>query len=503
MSRLAEKILLKATNINKKFGEVSALKDISVQIESGKTVGLIGENGSGKSTFSSIVSGIIKPTKGSLTYDGKEFSPENMIDALEQGVGMIVQEEGTVAGITVAENMFLGNLRMFTKAGIVSKRKLFQEAQKILDAFGLNEIVSSKSIDVYSQEERKLIEVVKVLMKQPKLLIVDETTTALSQNGREFIYQKMKQQKKTGSSLFISHDLDELMDHCDQLIVLRDGSMIDVLNKEAFEENQIKRLMVGRELTGSYYREDFLPDYRDAVVLVAEKINYQNKIKDSSLQLHKGEILGIGGLSHCGMHELGKILFGFLEKDSGSVKVIDRKQEIHSTKDAMKAKVGYVSKNRDHEALALKSSVKDNIAIGSTDILSGPLGYIKNSKEKAFVDQQITELAIKTPSREQEVQYLSGGNKQKVVFGKWLARDCDILILDCPTRGIDIGVKAAMYQLMKEMKQLGKGIILISEELPELLGMSDRVLIMKDGQINHEFIRSADLKDTEVIQYMI
>lgn len=496
--------LLNAIHVTKKYGEVTALNDVSLQIESGKTIGLIGENGSGKSTISSIFSGITKPTKGTIKYCGEIFEPTNMIDALKMGVGMIVQEEGTISGITVAENIFLGNLKQFNKLGIISKKQMFAEAQQILNTFGLSEITSSHLIDRYSQEERKLIEVVKVLMCEPTILIVDETTTALSQKGREFIYQQMARQKEMNkASIFISHDLEELIEHCDQLIVLRDGHLIDVLDRDEFEENTIKSLMVGRELTGSYYREDFSPTREEEILLNAVQVSYQDKVKMLDLQLHKGEILGIGGLSHCGMHELGKLLFGFIEKSSGTISVPNSQIEINSTKAAMKAKIGYVSKNRDHEALALKSSVKDNIAIGGTDILASSWGYISGKKEKEYVDAQIKELAIKTPNRDQEVQFLSGGNKQKVVFGKWLARDCDILILDCPTRGIDIGVKAAMYRLMETMKQQGKGIILISEELPELLGMSDRLMIMKDGAINHEFSRSKDLRDTEVIQYMI
>lgn len=501
---MEQRELLSAKHITKKFGDVTALNDVSIQIESGKTIGLIGENGSGKSTISSIFSGIIKPTSGSLKYRSQDYEPVNMVDALEKGIGMIVQEEGTISGITVAENIFLGNLQLFNKRGIISKRQMIEKAQLILDSYGLQEIMASQIIDHYSQEERKLIEVVKVLMKAPQVLIVDETTTALSQKGREFIYQQMEKQKQTNkASLFISHDLEELIEHCDQLIVLRDGNLIDVLSKKEFDESRIKNLMVGRELTGAYYREDFIPSYQEEVLLIGENLVYQNKVKHVDIQLHRGEILGVGGLSHCGMHELGKLLFGFLELNAGSVAASFRNTEIKSTKDAMQAKIGYVSKNRDHEALALKSTVMDNISIGGTDILEGFFGFISTRKEREYVDRQIKNLAIKTPTREQEVQFLSGGNKQKVVFGKWLARDCDVLILDCPTRGVDIGVKAAMYRLMEEMKQQGKGIILISEELPELLGMSDRILIMKNGEVNHEFSRSETLKDIEVIQYMI
>ncbi|MDU5336558.1 sugar ABC transporter ATP-binding protein [Enterococcus sp.] len=501
---MEQRQLLSAKHITKKFGDVTALNDVSIQIESGKTIGLIGENGSGKSTISSIFSGIISPTTGSLKLHNEEYQPTNMVDALEKGIGMIVQEEGTISGITVAENIFLGNLKLFNKGEIISKKKMFEAAQEILDSYKLSEITAMNLIDHYSQEERKLIEVVKVLMKEPEVLIVDETTTALSQQGRDFIYQQMEKQKlENKASIFISHDLEELIEHCDQLIVLRDGHLVDVLSKDEFDENKIKNLMVGRELTGAYYREDFIPTYQDEILINCEELVYKNKVKNITLELHRGEILGIGGLSHCGMHELGKLLFGFLEKDSGRIRAISKKSEIKSTKDAIKAKIGYVSKNRDHEALALKSSVKDNIAIGGTDILTGRFGFISTKKERSYVDQQIEDLAIKTPSREQEVQFLSGGNKQKVVFGKWLARDCDILILDCPTRGIDIGVKAAMYRLMEEMKREGKSILLISEELPELLGMSDRILIMKNGEINHEFLRSKTLLDTEVIQYMI
>lgn len=501
---MEQRELLSAIDISKYFGEVGALKEVSFSIPSGMTVGLIGENGSGKSTISSIFAGILKPSKGGIRYLNEEFHPKNMIDALDQGIGMIVQEEGTVSGITVAENIFLGNLQQFKKGGFLLKKSIYAKAQQILDDFGLEEIRANQLVDVYSQEERKLIEVVKVLMKEPKVLIVDETTTALSQKGRDFIYNQMEQQKTLGhSSLFISHDLEELVAHCDQLIILRDGDLIDILNKKDFDEDRIKALMVGRKLTGAYYREDFLPSHYEEVALSVNDLGYQEKVKHISFELHRGEILGIGGLSHCGMHDLGKLLFGYLEKGTGVVDVPQIGSNISSVQEAMAAKIGYVSKNRDHEALALNSSVRDNIAIAGLDLLSEKFGYISSKKETAYVEKQINELKIKTPSMNQEVQFLSGGNKQKVVFGKWLGRDCDILILDCPTRGVDIGVKAAMYRLMEKMKKQGKAIILISEELPELIGMSDRILIMKDGQLEKSFDRSANLEDTEIIQYMI
>jgi ribose transport system ATP-binding protein len=352
-------------------------------------------------------------------------------------------------------------------------------------------------------QTRKLVEIAKVVMKNPKILIVDETTTALSQEGRETLYKIMNTYRDEGRAvIFISHDLEEIMDVCSTLTVLRDGHLIRTFQKEEFDADQIRTSMIGREMKGDYYRGDFTPSHMEEVTLTAEHITVPGVLEDVSLQLRAGEIVGVGGLSHCGMHTLGKILFGAEHAVSGKVTTADGTVITNETV-AMKKGIGYVAKDRDVESLTLSASIRDNISIAGMEKFAVGNFLVLSGKEKKYVDAQIEALSIKCADRDQQVSQLSGGNKQKVVFGKWIGRGSEVLILDCPTRGVDIGVKKDMYQLMKEFRDEGKAILIISEELPELIGMSDRLLIMKDGRIQKEFRRSPDLTDAEVIGYMI
>jgi len=498
--------LLEMKHIRKCFSSTVALDDVQLNVYPGEIRGLIGENGSGKSTISTIAAGMQKADKGEMTFLDQPWQPKSMIDALHRGIGIIVQESGTIAGITVAENIFLAEVdqfRMWGGKGPVNRKAMNKAADEVLDNIGVKNVRGSMLMGALDFQTRKLVEIAKVVMKKPQILIVDETTTALSQDGRETLYNIMKNYRDEGRAvIFISHDLEEIMEVCDTLTVLRDGHLIRTFLKEEFDADQIRTSMIGRELKGDYYRGDFTPSHMDTVTLTAENITVPGVLEDVSLQLRKGEIVGIGGLSHCGMHTLGKILFGAEHAASGKVTVADG-TKIANESVAMKKGIGYVAKDRDTESLTLSASIRDNIAIAGMERFAVKDFLILGGKEKKYVDAQIEALSIKCADRDQQVSQLSGGNKQKVVFGKWIGKDSDILILDCPTRGVDIGVKRAMYQLMVQLKAEGKSILMISEEMPELMGMADRLIIMKDGRIMKEFLRSKDLSDTEIIKYMI
>ena len=503
--------LLEMKQIRKCFSSTVALNTVDMDVYPGEIRGLIGENGSGKSTISTIAAGMQKADSGEMIFLGQKWAPHSMIDALQHGIGIIVQESGTIPGITVAENIFLAEVdqfRRFTekngkKFGPVDRAALNKAADAVLNNIGVTNIHGSMMMGALDFQTRKLVEIAKVVMKQPKILIVDETTTALSQDGREALYQIMRNYRDEGRAVvFISHDLDEIMEVCDTLTVLRDGNLIRTFQKEEFDADQIRTSMIGREMQGDYYRSDFIPSHLDKVTLTAEQITVPGVLEDVSLQLRSGEIVGIGGLSHCGMHNLGKILFGAEHPVSGKVTTADG-TVITNEAVAMKKGVGYVAKDRDVESLSLSASIRDNIAVAGMEQFAIGDFLVLSGKEKKYVDTQIEALSIKCADRDQQVSQLSGGNKQKVVFGKWIGRGSDILILDCPTRGVDIGVKRAMYQLMVQLKNEGKTILMISEEMPELMGMSDRLIIMKDGKIMKEFERSKDLSDTEIIKYMI
>jgi len=498
-------ILFRAEGICKYFGPTVALDHVDLCVRRGEIMGLIGENGSGKSTISSIASGMQPPNDGKMFFKEQPHNPSTMVEGLRLGVGMIVQESGVVPGITVAENIFLGDEKKFRKGLIVSRRLMNQEAAKALEQIGFTDISPATPMMALDIEQRKLVEVAKVMYAQPELLIVDETTTALSQFGRDKLYEIMRQMRSQGRAvMLISHDLQELMDICDRMTVLRDGKLIATVEREEFEENRIKQYMVGREVSEHYYREDYGTPISDEVVLSVRNLTTgYGPLQNFSMELHRGELVGIGGLSHCGMHELSKAIFGDTPVISGEVIHLPSGDKIASPIGAMKHGLGYVSKDRDKEALVLSASIRDNIISAGLDKLKNKLGMIHPRKERAYVQAQVESLSIKCHNMDQAVQYLSGGNKQKVVFGKWVGRDSDILILDCPTRGVDIGVKAAMYQLMEDMLAEGKSIILISEELTELIGMSDRLIILKDGLISGTFMRSEDLAEGDVINAMI
>lgn len=505
MEKQMDDILFRAEGICKYFGPTVALDHVDLSVRRGEIMGLIGENGSGKSTISSIASGMQSANAGQMFFKGQPHKPSTMIDGLASGVGMIVQESGVVTGITVAENIFLGDEKKFRKGLIVSRRKMNEEAAKALAEIGFADVSPAAPMMSLDLQQRKLVEVAKVMYAKPELLIVDETTTALSQTGRDTLYSVMRRLRDEGKSvMFISHDLQELMDICDRLTVLRDGKLIATVEREAFDENQIKQYMVGREVSEHYYREDYGKPISDEVVLsIRDLTTGYGLLKNFSLDLHKGELVGIGGLSHCGMHELSKAIFGDTPIIAGEVIHVPTGDKITSPIVAMAHGLGYVSKDRDKEALVLNASIRDNIVSAGFDKLRNKLGLIHPKKEKAYVKEQVDALSIKCAGMDQPVQYLSGGNKQKVVFGKWVGRHSEILILDCPTRGVDIGVKAAMYQLMEDMLAEGKSIILVSEELTELIGMSDRLIILKDGVTTATFMRSPDLSEGEIINAMI
>jgi ribose transport system ATP-binding protein len=494
-------VLLKTQNIFKSFGPTKALTDVSIAIKHGEIHGLIGENGSGKSTLSSIIAGARKLDSGFMYLEDREYGPSSVVEAASNSVSMVLQELGTIGMISVAANVFIGKENLFTHYGILNVRRMYQATSKILASIGASHIQPNVMIDSLTFEERKLVEIARAMYSNPKLFIVDETTTALTIKGREILYAIMRKLRENGQSvLFISHDINEVMQLCDSLTILKDGCITAKLGKSEFESNQIKQLMVGREIAENFYRADYEGSHQTEVTLQADNISY-GILKNISFELHKGEILGVGGLTDCGMHDLGKIMFGLIKPDQGSVRT-GKGAVLDSAISAIDNGVGYVSKNRDKEALMLLGSIKDNICLPSLGLLKR-FGLILKKAEKKFVAQWVDALQIKVNSLDQFCLSLSGGNKQKVVLAKWLGKDSEVLILDCPTRGIDIGVKTAIYKLMTELKSKGKAILMISEELPELIGMSDRIMILKDGVLTGEYQRSKDLSEAELIKNMI
>ncbi len=496
-------IRLEVQNLCKSFGITKAVQNVSFNINKGEVHALIGENGSGKSTLTNMLTGIYSIGSGKFILDGKEIHPKNQVEANNEGVSIIVQELGTLSGLTVAENIFLGHEDQFVHLGFKNTNAMNKKATELLKQYGFERIKASDMIDEYNFEDRKLVEIVKATYFNPKIVVIDETTTALSQEGREELYKHMNRIRESGNSvIFISHDLPEVLEKSDTITILRDGVYIDTVKSKDVTENDLKRLMVGREVTGDYYRADYGEPVSDEVVLKCEDVSVPGLIENVSFELHKGEILGFGGLSESGMHEVGKAIFGASYDRTGRVTLQDG-TEINDIPTAIKHSIAYTSKDRDNESVVLNQSIGDNICLPSLDSLANKAHLLSDKKLKSFANQYAKQMSVKMVNVDQFVSDLSGGNKQKVVLARWIGKDSDIVVLDSPTRGIDIKVKQDIYQLMNHMRKNGKSIIMISEELMELIGMCDRIIIMKDGRTSGELTRSRDLDENSLITMMV
>ena len=473
-------IRLQVKNVCKSFGITKALQDVSFNVNKGEVHALIGENGSGKSTLTNSLTGIYQKDSGTFILDGKEIAPKNQVEANLEGVSIIVQELGTLDGLTVAENIFLGHEDMFVKMGIKNTNAMNRRANELLKQYGFERIKASDMIENYNFEDRKLVEIVKATYFGPKIVVIDETTTALSQEGREELYKHMNRIREEGNTvIFISHDLPEILRLSDTITVLRDGVYIDTVKSKDIDE-----------------------EISDEVVMSVRNVTVPGSIYDVSFDLHKGEILGFGGLSESGMHEVGKACFGASFDREGSVTLADG-TAINDIPTAIHHSVAYTSKDRDNESIVMNQSIGDNICLPSLDELANGMHVLSDKKLKEFSNKYAKEMSTKMVSVDQFVSDLSGGNKQKVVLARWVGKDSDILVLDSPTRGIDIKVKQDIYQLMDRMRKSGKSIILISEELMELIGMSDRIIIMKDGRMSNELLRDPNMDENSLIASMV
>ena len=496
-------ILLQAQGVCKSFGVTKALSNLDFTLRYGQIHGLIGENGSGKSTFSSIIAGAQAADEGAFTLKGVAYHPASMPEAVRSGVALIIQEQGTFPAASVAENIFAGREDMFVHKGLLNVQKMNVEARAALDMIGATAIREKMPVKELSFEQRKILEIARAAYSDPCVLIVDETSAVLSKEGRDVLYTLMHKMRDEGKAvLFITHDVAEMIEHSDEITVLRDGKLVKTLKKEEFSENLIKELMIGRKVEGDYYRSDTHPTQGKKVRLYAKDLCYK-KLKHISFDVHEGEIFGVGGLSDCGMHELGKILYGVIPPDVGSVEIGEGAHKVnHSPQADIRNKCAYISKDRDTESLMKTMTIRENISLLSLDHLK-KLCFVTKKQERDFCAGWKETLDIRMRDMEQFVMYLSGGNKQKVALAKWMAFDPEVYIMDCPTRGIDVGAKAAIVKLIRKFKAEGRAVVLISEELPELIGLSDRILIIKNGESQGIFERGPEMTEASLINYMI
>lgn len=474
---MSEKIV-SMNNIVKEFSGVRVLDTVNFNIYEGKIMALIGENGAGKSTLMKILTGVYTKTSGDVLLNGNQVNFLSTKDSQNNGIAIIHQELNLIQHLSIGENIFLGR-EPVTKAKNIKWKQLYDESQKWLEKLGLKEN-PRELIKNLSVGKQQLVEIAKALSLNAKIIIMDEPTGALSVSETEKLFCVIKELKVQGNSIvYISHRLKEIFEICDYVTVLRDGELIGEKPIGDLDEDKIIEMMVGRKLSEQYPR---IPYHPGKIVLEVKGLTNQY-VQDTSFNLHQGEILGIAGLMGAGRTELVRTIYGIYKKDKGEIILNNRKVNIHNPKDALTQGIAYVSEDRKTNGIILGLNVRENITLAALRSYSGKIGIIKKSKEEDAAQGYIRSMSIKTYNTKQILKYLSGGNQQKVSLAKNLNTNPKVLILDEPTRGVDVGAKKEIYELINKFKQDGMSIIMISSEIPEILGMSDRIMVMHEGKI--------------------
>lgn len=477
------KVFLSTKNLTKKYGPITVLDKVSVDFNKGEIHALIGENGAGKSTLCKMISGAISPFCGEMEVDGETVLSFTPMKAKEAGIGMVYQEFNLVPELTIYENLFVG--KEITKASFIDKKAMIRKSEDIFEKMGID-IDCRRKISNLSVAYCQLVEIAKALLENSKLLILDEPTAPLTNKEVEILFKVLNQLKDDGiSMIYISHRLEEIFRLCDKITVLRDGEFIKTMNVKDTNQEKLINLMIGRELSKEFPDRLSEFNYKKAeTILRVENLNNQ-KLKDVSFQLKKGEILGLAGLVGAGRTEVARAIFGADKIASGTISINEKPIQIKSPTVAIKNGIALIPEDRKQDGLMLDLSNRTNMSIVVIkELTKGSM--VSPEKETELIDKYVEMLSIKTPSIESPVSNLSGGNQQKIVLAKWLATGADILIFDEPTRGIDVGAKRDIYNLLFELKEAGKSIIIISSEMSEILNLCDRVIVMHEGKLSGE-----------------
>ena len=478
-------------HIHKRFPGVYALNDVSYELRAGEVHALLGENGAGKSTLIKVLGGIYHPEEGEIYIDGKKVSINGVRDAQENGIAIIHQELVLVPHMTVAENIFLG--REHGSGILIDRKKMTEEAQELLDAQEIH-IPADSLIKDLTIAQQQMVEIVKAISYNSKILVMDEPTSSISDKEVAFLFQTMRKLTAKGVGIvYISHKMSELEEICDRVTIMRDGQYVGTKVVKETTKDDLIAMMVGRELTNYYTR-----DYQETgeTLLKCEHISDGKMVQDASFELKKGEIIGFAGLVGAGRSETMKCIFGLTKGSKGEVYVKGKKVNVQSPIDALKYGIALVPEDRKLEGLYHVQSVRFNSTIEVLEQFIHGIS-VDGKKEVDITQKYIDMMSTKTPTQEQAIGNLSGGNQQKVMIGRWLATDPDILILDEPTRGVDVGAKSEIYAIMNQLVKEGMSIIMISSELPEIINMSDRVYVMAEGRV------AGCLDHTEVTQESI
>ncbi len=457
-----------------------ALDDVSLGFSRGEVHAIVGENGAGKSTFIKVITGAIAPTQGTLIFEGKQIEDNTPQKSMALGITAIYQELNLLKHLSVAENIYYNRYRK--KRGLIDFRGMEEDAAKVLDRLGVK-IDPKMLVKDLSVGYQQLVEIAKSLSQDVKVMIMDEPSAALTNSELQYLFEIVKTLKQEGMAiLYISHRMEEIFQLCDKVSVFRDGHYIKTMDVKDTTQEELIRLMVNRELNDTF--PEFIPDRGEKVLEVQNVCT--ELLKDVSFEAYRGERLGFAGLVGAGRTETARAVYGADKMQKGEIRIKGRPVNIQSPEDAIKHGIALIPEDRKQQGLFLNMSVKDNISFVYAPRITNVLGLINRNKEEEACRQQIEKLTVKTPTMRQLVKNLSGGNQQKVILGKWLLMNCDIIIFDEPTRGIDVGAKQEIYELINELARQGKAVILISSELPELMGMSDRVIVMAEGRISGE-----------------
>ena len=476
------------------FPGVKALENVNLKLKRGTVHALMGENGAGKSTLMKVLMGMYVPDSGRVVYDGREISRYTQGQAIGMGITMVHQELSYIPYMTVAENMFLG--REILRNGMIDKNAMCEKAKELLARVGvsLDPRVLMKDLSV---SERQMVEIAKCVSYNAKIVIMDEPTSAITDKEVERLFAVLNDLKAKGVAIiYISHKMDEVLKISDEVTILRDGTFIDTFSTENINIDQIIVAMVGRELSQVY------PEKRNKIgeqVFKVKGLKREGVFHDISFSLRKGEILGFAGLMGAGRTEIMRAIYGIDKLDEGELYIRDEKITIRHPGDAIKNKIGLVNEDRKGVGLVLPMSIKKNLTLSNLNKYFDGI-VVGNKKEAELADKMMELLAIKAPSKEQLVQNLSGGNQQKVVLGKLLLDEAEILIMDEPTRGIDVGAKAEIYKLICELAEEGKAVIVVSSEMPELLGLCDRIIVLHEGEMMGE-VRREDFNQETLMKW--
>lgn len=470
-------VLLKMKNIHKAFPGVYALNSVDFELKAGEVHALLGENGAGKSTLIKVLGGIYTADQGEIFIEEKKVEIKDVVTAQKCGISIIHQELVLVPYMTVGENIFLG--REPVKGKLVDRAKLYEEAQKLLDDYGMD-IDARTMVGKLPIAKQQMVEIIKAISYQSKILVMDEPTSSISEKEVEFLFNTMRLLTAKGVGIiYISHKMSELEEICDRVTVMRDGKYIATEVVKETSKDRLISMMVGRDLK-NYYTRDY--EKHEKVILRCENISDNNMVKGASFELREGEILGFSGLVGAGRSELMKCIFGLTNNYTGDIYLEGNKTHIKSPTEAIQNGIALVPEDRKLEGLYHVQSVKFNTTV---EVLKEFIKFIfvDKAKEEEITQKYIDLMSTKTPSTKQFVGKLSGGNQQKILIGRWLATAPKILILDEPTRGVDVGAKSEIYAIMNQLAKAGMSIIMISSELPEIINMSDRVYVMCNGKI--------------------